>query len=123
MTGTFSVVEYAETILRKYDDALMSILKEKAAQRQQELRKAAASSKTGWSDLADLIQVDYDHESRNFMYTISGDEANHQKALDLEYGNGHMAPTPLLRGTILQQQDKDADDINNALRKTLMGVL
>ena len=119
-TGSFSVVDYAENILSQYDDALMTILKEKAQERQREIREAAATSDTGWASLANSIQVEYDHPTRNFTYTISGDEEAQRKALDLEYGNGHLAPTPLLRGTILQQQDKDTDDINSRLRTLLM---
>lgn len=119
-TGSFSVVDYAENVLRQYDDVLMSVLKDKATERQKEIRKTAATSDTGWASLANSIEVTYDHDSRNFTYTIAGDEQEQRKALDLEYGNGHLAPTPLLRGTILQQQDKDADDINTRLRKLLM---
>lgn len=117
--GSFYAVDYAENILRRYDDALMSILQEKAQDRQREIRETARTSDTGWAAIADSIEVNYDHESRNFTYTISGDEAVHEKAMNLEYGNGHLAPTPLLRGTVLQQQDKDTRDIDNALRNLL----
>jgi len=116
ITGTFSVVTYAENILSQYDKILMDILKSKATERQTEMRTNASASKTGWSEIANSIEVGYDHDSRSFTYTIAGDEATQRRAMDLEYGNGHLAPTPLLRTTILQQQDKDTDDINNALR-------
>lgn len=118
--GTFSVVDYAENVLRRYDDALMGILKAKAASRQSELRETARTSDTGWASIADSIEVNYNHESRNFTYTISGDEATQEKAMNLEYGNGHLAPTPLLRGTVLQQQDKDTKEIDEALKRILM---
>ena len=122
-TGTFSVVTYAENILLEYDKVLMDILKKKAEERQTEMRTSASKSGTGWSELAESIEVGYDHDSRSFTYTIAGDEANQRRAMDLEYGNGHLAPTPFLRTTILQQQDKDTDDINNALRGALQRYL
>lgn len=118
--GTFSAVEYAENILSRYDDALMSILNQKAESRQAELRETARTSDTGWASIANSIEVKYDHESRNFTYTINGDEATQEKAMNLEYGNGHLAPTPLLRGTVLQQQDKDTKEIDTALQRLLM---
>lgn len=119
-TGSLAAVDYAEHVLRQYDEVLMSVLQEKAKERQGEIRQTAMTSDTDWSALANSIEVNYDHETRNFTYTIAGDEEAQSKALDLEYGNGHLAPTPLLRGTILQQQDKDSDDINTRLRTLLM---
>ena len=119
-TKAFSAVLYVDNLLRVYDKVLMDILHQQAKQTQDELQEAARNSSTGWVDVADAISVTYDHENRQFSYTIAGDDATQERAMNLEYGNGHLAPTPLLRGTVLQQQDKVSDDINTKLRRTLL---
>ena len=118
--GSLSAIDYVDNLLRIYDKVLMDILHEKAAQTQSELQETARNSNTGWVNIADSISVTYEHENRQFSYTINGDNATQEKAMNLEYGNGHLAPTPLLRGTVLQQQDKDTQEINSKLRKTLL---
>lgn len=118
--GSLSAVDYVDNLLRIYDKTLMDILHSKAKQTQNEMRESARKSGTGWAGIADSISVSYEHENRQFSYSISGDDATQEKAMNLEYGNGHLAPTPLLRGTILQQQDKDTEEINSRLRRTLM---
>lgn len=120
ITGTFGAVEYVDNMLREYDKVLMQILHGSAAKAQTDLRKQASQSDTGWAEIADSISVEYNHENRQFSYTITGDDATQERAMNLEYGNGHLAPTPLLRGSILQQQDKQTEEINSRLRKTLM---
>lgn len=120
INGSLAVVDYVDNLLRVYDDVLMNILHEQAQQTQIDLREQARQSDTGWVDVADAISVQYDHDNRQFSYTITGDDATQEHAMNLEYGNGHLAPTPLLRGTILQQQDKVTADINSKLRKTLL---
>lgn len=119
-TKAFSAVNYVDNLLRVYDDVLMDILHERARQTQEEMREEARKSNTGWADVADFISVSYNHDERNFSYTIEGDEATQERAMNLEYGNGHLAPTPFLRGTVLQQQDKVTEDINTRLRKVLL---
>lgn len=118
--GSLSAIDYVDNLLRIYDKVLMDILHEKAAQTQSALQETARNSNTGWVNIADAISVTYEHENRQFSYTINGDDATQEKAMNLEYGNGHLAPTPLLRGTVLQQQDKDTQEINSRLRKTLL---
>ena len=118
--GSLSVVDYVDNLLRIYDKTLMDILHAKAAQTQSDMQETASKSDTGWANIANTISVTYEHESRQFSYSISGDDATQEKAMNLEYGNGHLAPTPFLRTTILQQQDKDTSDINAQLRKTLL---
>jgi hypothetical protein len=98
----------------------MDILHSKAKQTQNEMQDNARKSDTGWADIADSISVSYEHENRQFAYSISGDDATQEKAMNLEYGNGHLAPTPLLRGSILQQQDKQTEEINSKMRETRM---
>jgi hypothetical protein len=120
ITGTFGAIEYVDNMLREYDKVLMQILHGSAAKAQTDLRKQASQSNTGWAEIADSISVEYVHDNRQFSYTITGDEATQEKAMNLEYGNGHLAPTPLLRGSILQQQDKQTEEINSSLRKTLL---
>lgn len=120
ISGSFGVVNYVEDILRVYDDVLMDILKSTAEEAQVSMREQARTSDTGWADIADAISVEYNHDNRQFSYTIVGDETTQGRAMDLEYGNGHLAPTPFLRGTILQQQDKQTDAINSRLRQTLV---
>lgn len=120
INGSLAVVDYVDNLLRVYDAVLMDILHSQAAQTQSQMREDARKSDTGWADIADAISVEYDHDNRQFSYTIEGDDATQERAMNLEYGNGHLAPTPFLRGTILQQQDKVTADVNSRLRKTLL---
>lgn len=120
INGSFGVVDYVENILSVYDKVLMDILHSTAEQAQTSMQEQARTSDTGWAEIADSISVEYNHDNRQFSYTIVGDEATQERAMNLEYGNGHLAPTPFLRGTILQQQDKQTDSINSRLRKTLL---
>lgn len=121
ISGSFAAVAYAENILRAYDNALLEILHSKAKQTQEELRENARNSSTGWADIADYITVEYHHDERQIAYTIAGSESIQDKAMNLEYGNGQLAPSPLLRTNILRQQDADSNDINESLRRALSG--
>lgn len=120
INGSFGVVDYVENLLNVYDKVLMEILHSTAEEAQTSMQEQARTSSTGWAEIADSISVKYNHENRQFSYTIVGDEETQERAMNLEYGNGHLAPTPFLRGTILQQQDKQTDSINSRLRKTLL---
>lgn len=120
INGSFGVVDYVENLLSVYDKVLMDILHSTAEQAQTSMQEQARTSDTGWAEIADSISVEYNHDNRQFSYTIVGDEATQERAMNLEYGNGHLAPTPFLRGHILQQQDKQTDSINSRLRKTLL---
>lgn len=119
-TGSFGAVEYAEAVLQRYDEVLMQALKAAAQDEQARVRKAALQMQSGWSELSDKLLVQYDHEGRQFTYTIEGDERTQEKGMNLEYGNGHLAPEPLLRSNAIQSDYTMGASINEVLRSGLM---
>lgn len=119
VTGIFGVVAYAEYILDNYDSVVTNLLQEHAKEQQSALRKQAKASDTGWKDIAKHINVNYSHEEREFNYTVSG-KKNQQTAMNLEYGNGQIPPTPLLRSNILQTQYDSENSINNKMGAEFM---
>lgn len=119
ITGSFAAVDYAEYILQHYDAVVTNLLNEQAKEQQRNLRKQARESDTGWKDLAKHIKVEYSHEERNFVYSVSG-KKNQSKALDLEYGNGQVPPTPFLRSAILQTQYDSEQSLNQKMGAEFM---
>jgi hypothetical protein len=118
-TGSFAAVDYAEYILHHYDAVVTNLLNEQASEQQRNLRKQARESDTGWKDLAKHIKVEYSHEERNFVYSVNG-KKNQSKALDLEYGNGQVPPTPFLRSAILQTQYDSEQRLNQKMGAEFM---
>lgn len=119
ITGSFAAVDYAEYILHHYDAVVTNLLHEQAREQQRSLRKQARESDTGWKDLAKHIKVEYSHEERNFVYSVNG-KKNQSKALDLEYGNGAVPPTPFLRSAILQTQYDSEQSLNQKMGAEFM---
>lgn len=119
ITGVFGVVNYVENILNTYDDVVLKALHAEARKRQSDLRKQASASDTEWKDLAKHIMVRYDHETRNFNYTVKG-KKNQEKAMNLEYGNGPTPPTPFFRSSALQSAYDSEASINRTMGAEFM---
>jgi hypothetical protein len=120
ITGSFKVVDYVENLLKSYDSVVMDALNQFAAGEQATLRSAAMDSKSGWRDIANNINVAYNHESRQIAYTVSGGDDVQNKAMNLEYGNGALPPTPLLRNHTLKGQYDSEMKINNQMNSNFM---
>jgi len=118
--GSFGVVEYVSNLLKTYDEVVTDALTTFATEEQNALRTSALESKSGWRDIANNINVAYDHASRNIAYTISGGEDTQNKAMNLEYGNGALPPTPLLRNHVLKGQYESEMKINNRMNAGFM---
>jgi len=122
-TGSFGAIDYAQNILSKYDEILMKAFKDNAKAEQARIQKEANTRDSGWKDIADKIRVDYDHEGRQFSYSIEGDEATQSHAMSLEYGDGKNPPDSLLRTSAISSQHDMSTDINQTLRTGLSGGL
>lgn len=120
ITGTFAAVEYAQNVLATYDKVLMDALKQAAKEETARIQKTARSEGSIWKEVADNLEVVYDHDNRQFTYTLSGDESVQRKAAGFEYGDMDQAPQPLLRSGALQGQYDLERNINDTLRTGLM---
>jgi hypothetical protein len=122
-TKSFGVIDYAQNILSKYDEILMQAFKDNAKAEQARVQKEANTRESGWKDISDKIKVAYDHEGRQFSYSIEGDESTQSHAMTLEYGDGTNPPDPLLRTSAIGSQHDMSTDINQTLRTGLSGGL
>jgi hypothetical protein len=120
ITGSFAAVDYVENLLKNYDSVVMDSLTSHAIAEQATLRASAMKSDTGWREIANNINVTYDHQSRQISYTMSGGEDVQNKAMNLEYGNGALPPTPLLRNHVLKGQYESEMKINNKMNSGFM---
>lgn len=122
-TGSFGVIDYAQNILSKYDEILIKAFNETAKAEQARVQKEANTRESGWKNVSDKIRVAYDHEGRQFSYSIDGDESTQSHAMTLEYGDGNNPPDPLLRTSAIGSQHDMSTDINQTLRTGLSGGL
>lgn len=122
-TGSFGVIDYAKTILSKYDEILIKAFNETAKAEQARVQKEANARESGWKNVSDKIRVAYDHEGRQFSYSIEGDESTQSHAMTLEYGDSNNPPDPLLRTSAISSQHGMSTDINQTLRDGLSGGL
>lgn len=120
ITGSFAAVDYVTSILNNYDSVVTQALNDFAGQEQTALRDTAMKSDSGWREIADSINVKYNHEDRQVSYSVSGDSEVQDKAMTLEYGNKGVPPMPLLRNHVLRGQYDSEMKINNKMNAGFM---
>jgi hypothetical protein len=121
LKGTFSVIEYAEMIVKDYKAAISQAIKDIADEEQEITRNMASSSDSDWSTLADKIKVQYNEEERMLRYSVdvSGEDIN--KVQNLEFGYKHIGPTPILRTAAARGKDNFGNRVVNSTYGLLFG--
>lgn len=94
ISGTPAAIGFVEDVINYYESFIKRALDEVATETQADVRKQA-SSKDGWRDLADKINVRFDHDDRELRYSVDTEDQDRVQAL--EFGTATEAPNPLLR--------------------------
>jgi predicted metalloprotease with PDZ domain len=121
LKGTFSVIEYAEMIVKDYKAAISQAIKDIADEEQEITRNMARSSDSDWSTLADKIKVQYNEEERMLRYSVDTSEEETTKVQNLEFGHEHTAPNPILRTAAARGKDTFGKRVVNNTYGLLFG--
>jgi hypothetical protein len=91
-----------ESVLSNYASAIKQAITEITQEEQDKAQETARGMDNGWSELADQIKVQYNHEDRELKYSVEGGGL---KAQSLEFGDESNAPTPVLRKHAAMSKD------------------
>ena len=122
LSGMFAFVGHFEQVISNYHAALSTAIDHISTDEQAMVRDKARQSDTGWSSLADKINVQYSSEERMLKYSVATeDEKENNKALSLEFGDGDTPPYPLLRTAAHEGKDTFGPRVTDKAYELLSG--
>lgn len=98
LSGTPYFIGYFENFVATFKQAVSTAIDTVVAEEQEKVQALAASSDSGWADLAPMINVQYSSEDKGLKYSVAtSNNTDAYKAQTLEFGDETNPATGLLR--------------------------
>lgn len=98
LKGTPEFVGYLEHTVANFKKAVSQAIDQIAKEEQENIRKVASTSDSGWADLSSQITVQYSDEDKELKYSVATkNDTEAYKVQTLEFGDQDNPATGLLR--------------------------
>ena len=101
ISGMPSIVEYTETLVANYQEAVLKAVQEIKQEEEISLINSAKTEGSGWEGISSSLSIKVNSDLSSLKYEVVGSEKDMYTSMVLEFGDETNSPIPLLRTSSL----------------------